>query len=411
MPMRQLAFASLLLLCCVSTASAASIDGFVILYPIEYSTFRSVGHADYFNDLNQLDSAAMSGEHVVEQVYAGNTTFMIPVHGDGVYHYAFEGPTNPGACYGTWLHAIARPTTPPISNTPQYEGTWYGYTQQCAPGTPNPIRYYLGIWINLDGTVTPGGGSGYHDAGETVSIYTAAPSGYQFQGWTGDITSSELTTTVYMNNDKAVTANWLSPPPQCSGCACTGTCQQSESCPLILDLNGDGIHTTGLEDPVHFWIDLQGRSEATAWTDPNTEEAFLWTDLNNDHMAQVTELFGSRMIAHNGNYHAQGFEALAKYDRPYYGGDNDGQITHEDWLWARLKLWVDRNHDGVSQPTEISVPSSHRIVALNVPHIEGDSYDEHGNELYLVGSYVARTHGNATEERLMADVEFKFIAN
>jgi hypothetical protein len=61
------------------------------------------------------------------------------------------------------------------------------------------------------------------------------------------------------------------PPPDTGGDGCGtngGVCEQSESCPLILDLNDDGIHTTGLEDPVHFWIDLQGRTEATAWTDP-----------------------------------------------------------------------------------------------------------------------------------------------
>jgi hypothetical protein len=134
-------------------------------------------------------------------------------------------------------------------------------------------------------------------------------------------------------------------------------------------------------------------------------------DLNEDHVAQVRELFGSRMVASNGEYHPHGFDALEKYDRPYYGGDGDGQITQKDWLWARLKLWVDRNHDGVSQPTEISVPSAHRIVALNLLRFNGDVYDEHGNEQYLIGSYVVRVHGNETELRLMADVEFKYIPN
>lgn len=203
------------------------------------------------------------------------------------------------------------------------------------------------------------------------------------------------------------------PPPQTGGggpCG-DGGCERSESCPLILDLNADGIHTTGLDDPVHFWIDLEGRSEATAWTDPGTEEAFLWTDLNHDHTAQVTELFGSRMVAPNGGYYANGFEALLKFDRSWYGGNGDGQITHRDSVWPRLRLWVDRNHDAISQPTEISVLSSHRIVALNLAHIEGNTYDEHGNELYLMSSYVVRLRGQDTELRMMADVEFRYIPN
>jgi len=202
------------------------------------------------------------------------------------------------------------------------------------------------------------------------------------------------------------------PPPPPTGCGTNGiVCNQSESCPLILDLNGDGILTTGLDDPVHFWIDLNGQIEATAWTNPGSEEAFLWMDLNDDHRAQVTELFGSRMIAPGGDYHAHGFEALEKYDRPEFGGDGDGQITQKDSVWARLKLWVDRNHDAVSQPTEISVLSAHHIVALNLQHAEGDAYDANGNELYIVGSYVVRVHGNETAPRLMADVEFRYVAN
>lgn len=193
-------------------------------------------------------------------------------------------------------------------------------------------------------------------------------------------------------------------------CAREGPLEYSPTCPLILDLNNDGIHTKGLDDPVNFWIDLEGRSLTTAWTDPDTEEAFLWMDLNHDHVAHVTELFGSRMFAPDGVYHANGFEALAKYDRPQYGGDADGQITHKDSVWHSLRLWVDRNHDGVSQWKEISLPVNHRIVALNLAYVEGETYDEYWNEMYLVSSYVVRRFGD-TELRTMADIEFRFIPN
>ncbi len=162
---------------------------------------------------------------------------------------------------------------------------------------------------------------------------------------------------------------------------------------------------------MNFWIDLEGRSLTTAWTNPNTEEAFLWMDLNHDHAAHVTELFGSRMLAPDDAYHANGFEALAKYDRPQYGGDADGQITHSDWVWHRLRLWVDRNHDGVSQWSEVSLPAVHKVVSLNLAYVEGHAYDEYGNEMYLVSSYEIRRPGGTTEVRTMADIEFRFIPN
>jgi hypothetical protein len=194
-------------------------------------------------------------------------------------------------------------------------------------------------------------------------------------------------------------------------CRREGPIEISQTCPLILDLNDDGIHTTGLNDPVHFWIDLEGQSLTTAWTNPATEEGFLWIDLNHDHKAHVTELFGSRMVAPNGAYHANGFEALAKYDRPQYGGNHDGKITHSDWVWPHLRLWVDRNHDGVSQWWEISIPLLHRIVSLNLLYEEGETYDYNGNEMYLISSYEVRRLWGQTEERTMADIEFLYIPN
>lgn len=197
----------------------------------------------------------------------------------------------------------------------------------------------------------------------------------------------------------------------CTTCACNFTlCEQSEFCPLILDLNDDGIATTGLDDPVLYWFDLQGRPEATAWTNPNTEEAFLWIDLDRDRTAQPAELFGSRMSAPAGGYHRHGFEALGKYDTRDFGGDGDGRITPKDRVWPQLRLWVDRNHDALSQPVEISVPAAHGIIALNLAVQDAGAYDPQGNELYLVGSYVVRLEGH-TLERLMADIEFDFVPN
>jgi hypothetical protein len=197
----------------------------------------------------------------------------------------------------------------------------------------------------------------------------------------------------------------------CTSCACNfSLCEQSEFCPLILDLNNDGIATTGLDAPVLYWFDLQGRPETTAWTNPSTEEAFIWIDLDLDRSAHPTELFGSRMSAPNGGYHRHGFEALVKYDTPDFGGDGDGRITSKDRVWPQLKLWVDRNHDAISQPGEISVPMAHGIVALNLAVYDAHAYDQQGNEIYLAGNYVMRVQGR-TEERVMADIEFAFVPN
>jgi len=89
-----------------------------------------------------------------------------------------------------------------------------------------------------------------------------------------------------------------------------------------------------------------------AWTARGADEAFLWIDKNGNGVVDSgAELFGSAMGAN-------GFEALADFDRRdvedvAWGGNADGVIDRADKVWPQLRLWVDANHDGISQPDEI----------------------------------------------------------
>ena len=103
-----------------------------------------------------------------------------------------------------------------------------------------------------------------------------------------------------------------------------GPLDGSRYCPLILDLNGDGVHTSGLNTAVYFWT-LNGMKVRSGWTDPETEEAFLLLHVDADHQVLEHELFGSRMATSSGTLFRNGFQALASYDH-----DGDGQITPGD---------------------------------------------------------------------------------
>jgi hypothetical protein len=104
-------------------------------------------------------------------------------------------------------------------------------------------------------------GSGYCGMNREITGYNASTT-YSI---IGSFSAEQLFVTL---GTKAVTGSVTTAPPaypSASGCGTNGTlCEQSQSCPLILDLNADGILTTGLDDPVHFWIDLDGRNETTA---------------------------------------------------------------------------------------------------------------------------------------------------
>ncbi|MBM3149383.1 MAG: hypothetical protein FJZ88_05055, partial [Chloroflexi bacterium] len=58
-----------------------------------------------------------------------------------------------------------------------------------------------------DGTVTPSGTS-WHNSGQTVSVSATASSGYNFTGWSGDLTGSTNPSSLTMNGPKSVTAQF-----------------------------------------------------------------------------------------------------------------------------------------------------------------------------------------------------------
>jgi hypothetical protein len=89
--------------------------------------------------------------------------------------------------------------------------------------------------------------------------------------------------------------------------------------PMILDLDGDGIETTTLEDGVYFDHKTDGFAETTAWV--GTDDGLLATDLNND--GTIND--GSELI--------QNFGALAGFDT-----NTDGVIDSSDTDYADLQV-------------------------------------------------------------------------
>lgn len=212
-------------------------------------------------------------------------------------------------------------------------------------------------------------------------------------------------------------ATRCAPPPEDPGEGNPGDPPLQDNCspncgsPLILDLDGDGVRTTGADRPVRFDIDGDGDRESVGWTDPASDEAFLWVDLNgNQAVDSGRELFGTGTRLPDGSTAANGFQALAVYDRPDRGGNGDGKLSGEDRLWRRLRLWVDDNHDGVSQREETAHLAGHGVLELYLFAHHDVVADTAGN-WHMRGNYLKAGRGPRRGSTMMEmdDVFFMII--
>jgi len=147
----------------------------------------------------------------------------------------------------------------------------------------------------------------------------------------------------------------------------------------VINLDGKGFRFTSLEEGVRFDIDADGELERLAWTAPNGRDAFLVLDRNgNGRIDDGAELFGGA-TPQPASEEPNGFATLAVFDEAASGGNGDGVISVSDAVYERLGLWIDSNHDAVSQPYEVTPLSSEGIQAIDLTPVVSQRRDRHGN--------------------------------
>ncbi len=70
---------------------------------------------------------------------------------------------------------------------------------------------------------------------------------------------------------------------------------------------------------------------------------------------------------------------LAVYDKPDQGGNGYGWISSQDWIYENLRVWIDQNHDGVSQEAELHPLGSLGISAIRLQYELSKVQDTNGN--------------------------------
>ena len=158
--------------------------------------------------------------------------------------------------------------------------------------------------------------------------------------------------------------------------------------PLLLDMTGDGVQTTSIDDGVIFDIDACGQLEKTAWAAPGT--GILVRDLNgNGRIDNGAELFGDNTVLQSGEKAANGFLALADLDL-----NKDGRIDTSEAKAAELRIWKDDNINCAADEGELLTFEEAGVLYINLSYTVRIDADASGNYHVLQGRYV-NTDGNS----------------
>jgi hypothetical protein len=159
------------------------------------------------------------------------------------------------------------------------------------------------------------------------------------------------------------------------------------NCPIVIATSAkQDYRMTSAVDGVAFDITGDGVLEQIAWTEAGADIAFLALDRDGDGLiTSGKELFGEHAVPGATN----GFDALMR-TADMEGGSGGGTVSGDDPVFSRLLLWTDRNHNGVSEPSELK-PASDLVSDIGLSYQKYNRRDGSGNRYRFRGWVLMRT--------------------
>jgi hypothetical protein len=174
---------------------------------------------------------------------------------------------------------------------------------------------------------------------------------------------------------------------------------------VIVGLNGGAVRLTGAQNGVTFDFLGRGETAVRSWTRPGSDDGWLALDRNgNWRIDDATELFGNLTPQPRSSHGlGNGFAALAVFDQPEYGGNGDGQIDRRDAVFSRLLVWVDKNHNGVSDPGELLTMQQAGVQSISLHYERSKLTDAYGNQ-FIYRTRITLGGDNPKGDRYAYDV-------
>jgi hypothetical protein len=190
----------------------------------------------------------------------------------------------------------------------------------------------------------------------------------------------------------------------CQSGDCEGTICESDD-PVVIDLSGAGFALTNAQGGVKFDFFDVGKPIQMAWTAAGADVGWLALDRNgNGKIDDGAELFSNMTPQPPAPLGKKvGFRALAIYDLPANGGNGDGLIDKRDAVFSKLLVWVDKNHNGVSDPGELLTMEQAGIQSISLSIALSTWVDAYGNQ-FRYRSKIAFTGGVPATDQYVYDV-------
>ncbi len=245
------------------------------------------------------------------------------------------------------------PSTPYIAANPAYNNRCYVYTGYAsnpsgfsASGNGNVVSLRFSGQIDLpldaDGAIDQ---TGIRQIIESIRLEQTdvAPAG-QYMAMSGPLSSAKTEIRVAKAGDQNIMQIQIRIPGQNQYCG-------GFFSPVMLFFDDTRPKFNGMSSFALFDDGVN-----TTWVEKNSPGYFLVLDKSgNNQITDREQLFGNSDKNHNG------FRKLADYDV-----NNDGKINEKDPAYKMLKLWNDRNGDGISQLSEIQPLKNMNVIDISV---------------------------------------------
>jgi hypothetical protein len=173
--------------------------------------------------------------------------------------------------------------------------------------------------------------------------------------------------TCYSYDPICTTSNGYGGPSTPAYCCGNYLCCPSNS-PIIIDTKDEGFHLIGEPDGVEFALGPGEEPTRLSWTSSAYSNGWLALDRNGNGLIDKYVRTLREPDAPTSLVYPERLRIPRLFDGPAAGGNQNGLIDPGDAIYSSLRIWVDRTHNGISEPGELYTLPEVGLFSISLHH-------------------------------------------